>query len=244
MIKTDGNLTVILVGVENQSEIHYAMPVKNLVYDALNYGAQVNEAAKLHRKNKDTDNSAEFLSGFKKLDKLTPIVTITVYWGTKEWDGPTNLYEMFDKTMDRRLLRYVPNYEIALISPNNIKDFSKFRSELGLLLEVIKNATDRNTLKEFISSDKRFTNVDNETVSAINVFTGIEIPVNEREGATNMSNLWEEIKEDYIEEGIEREKLTAIQRMIRKGYSKEQILELEYTEEEYTKAEATMCVEV
>lgn len=153
IIKTDGKITVILVGVENQSEIHYAMPVKNLVYDALNYGSQVKEAARMHRENKDTKNSAEFLSGFKKTDKLTPIVTITIYWGTDDWDGPTTLFEMFDKNVDQRLLRYIPNYEIALISPNTVKDFSKFKSDLGLLLEVIKSSTDKNVFRTLVSTE-------------------------------------------------------------------------------------------
>jgi len=205
--------------------------------------SQINEAARLHRKHKDVDNSGEFLSGFKKTDRLTPIITITLYWGTKDWDGPIALDEMFDSKIDSRLLRYIPKYEIALISPNTIKDFSKFRSELGLLLEVIKSSADKKAFKDFIHSDVRFKNVDNETVSAINVFTGINIPINEREGVTNMSNLWEEIKADYIEEGIENEKLSAIQKMISKHFSKEQILML-YTEEEYAKAEACMCAKV
>lgn len=240
VIKTDGNITVVLIGIENQSEIHYAMPVKNLIYDALNYGTQVNEAARIHRKNKDTDNSAEFLSGFKKSDKLTPIITITVYWGTKDWDGPTSLHEMMDKNIDPRLLRYIPSYEIALISPNTIKDFTKFKSEVGLLLEVIKNSTDKNAFRNLITTDKRFVSVDNETVSAINVFTGVNIPVNEKEGVTNMCKAWEDLKEEYIEQGIENEKLSKIQKMISNHFSKEQILVL-YTEEEYAKAEAAMC---
>ena len=43
-----------------------------------------------------------------------------------------------------------------------------------------------------------------------------------------------------LEEGLEKGLEKAIQRMIRKGYSKEAILELEYTEEEYSKAAAAL----
>ena len=34
IIKTADDVTTILIGIENQSEIHYAMPVKTLIYDA------------------------------------------------------------------------------------------------------------------------------------------------------------------------------------------------------------------
>ena len=47
---TDGKIEYVLYGAENQAEIHYAMPVKNNLYDALEYAGQVEEAAKPHRK--------------------------------------------------------------------------------------------------------------------------------------------------------------------------------------------------
>ena len=47
---TDGEMEYVLYGAENQAEIHYAMPVKNNLYDALEYAGQVEEAAKSHRR--------------------------------------------------------------------------------------------------------------------------------------------------------------------------------------------------
>lgn len=95
VVKSTDVATYILLGIENQSEIHYAMPVKALMYDALNYSAQVKSIAKSHRKRKDAMTKAEFLSEFKKEDKITPIITITLYWGLEEFEqfqttlGPT-----------------------------------------------------------------------------------------------------------------------------------------------------------
>lgn len=47
---TDGKTGYVLCGVENQTNIHYAMAVRNNLYDALDYAGQVEEAAKSHRK--------------------------------------------------------------------------------------------------------------------------------------------------------------------------------------------------
>ena len=55
----DGKTAFLILGIENQSEVHYAMPVKKLIYDALNYGQQVNKIAALHRKDKNMKNGAE-----------------------------------------------------------------------------------------------------------------------------------------------------------------------------------------
>ena len=82
------------------------MAVKNNLYDALEYAGQVEEAAKSHRKERkrkreqgkisaDKDeknpNPGEFLSGFWKEDRLIPSITVTIFFGSEEWDGPLNL---------------------------------------------------------------------------------------------------------------------------------------------------------
>ena len=84
VVKSIGSAYVVLIGVENQSDIHYAMLVKNMLYDAMNYSAQVNNIGKHHKKAGDSGSQAEFLSGFHRDDRLMPVVTITVYWGAKE----------------------------------------------------------------------------------------------------------------------------------------------------------------
>ena len=40
---TDGKMEYVLYGAENQAEIHYAMPVKNNLYDALEYAGKYDE---------------------------------------------------------------------------------------------------------------------------------------------------------------------------------------------------------
>lgn len=43
----DGRAAYLLLGIENQSAVHYAAPVKNLLYDALQYAGQVERRAKV-----------------------------------------------------------------------------------------------------------------------------------------------------------------------------------------------------
>jgi hypothetical protein len=167
---------VMLIGIENQSDIHYAMPVKNMVYDALNYGEQVKEAANRHKENKEYKTSAEFLSGFQKTDRLTPIITITVYWGVDEWDAPRSLHEMFGD-LDESWKSLIPNYSIILAAANEIDDFAKFQTNLGYVFEVIRYSRDDRKLEKFITTKEIFSHMDNDSVMAINTFTGLDIPI-------------------------------------------------------------------
>ena len=50
VVKEDGETVYLLLGVENQTDIHYAMPVRNLIYDALQYGKQVSDITAENRK--------------------------------------------------------------------------------------------------------------------------------------------------------------------------------------------------
>ena len=50
---SDDKATYLLLGVENQSELHYAMPIKNGLYDMIEYTKQVEFTARQHRKSKD-----------------------------------------------------------------------------------------------------------------------------------------------------------------------------------------------
>lgn len=96
VIMEDENADYLLLGIENQTEIHYAMPVRNMIYDALQYGNQVAAIAAQNVKEKKAPTRAEFLSGFYKADKLRPVITLVLHFGADPWDGATSLHEMMD----------------------------------------------------------------------------------------------------------------------------------------------------
>ena len=80
--KASGSTTYAVFAVEGQEKTHYAMPVREMLYDALNYAGQIKELTDRHRREKDYNNSAEFLSGLLAEDRLAPVVTICFYYGT------------------------------------------------------------------------------------------------------------------------------------------------------------------
>ena len=64
-----------------------------------------------------------------------------------------------------------------------------------------------------------------------------ELAEMEKDGrSVTMCNVAQALEDRGIEKGIEQEKISRIQKMLRKGYSKEDILEWEYTEKEYEEA--------
>ena len=150
--KEAGGITYLLLGVESQADQNFAMAVKNMNYDAMNYAAQVSEAAKRHREHGPKLHGAEYLSGFGKEDHLTPVVTLTLYWGPDEWNAPRSLHEMFPE-LPQEILRFVPDYQINLIAPAEIEDYDKFHTEIGPVLEFIRNSRDSQKLWDLLNEN-------------------------------------------------------------------------------------------
>ena len=201
IIRYTDTCVYVIIGIENQSEIHYAMPVKDMLYDAVNYSRQAAEADRHHRSNKEYNGRAEFLSGFKKTDTLIPVITLTVYWGDDEWDAPRSLHDMFSPDTES-LRRYVPDYKLNLIVPHEITDFDKFKTSLGMVLEVIKYASDESAMEKLFNENPKFDHMEVEAVRAINTFTRFNVSINDNEEELNMGNAWEDHRLSGVREGL------------------------------------------
>ncbi len=184
VIMNNEKMTFLLLGIENQSDVHYAMPVRNMLYDALNYGQQVSEIAAEHRAAKDLKD-AEFLSGFSKEDKIIPVITLTVYFGSDKWDGPRSLKDMFPDDIDEEVLSKMDDYHLHLIIPAEIEDFSRFKTDLGKAMKFIAATKDKNAFMK-LSLDEDFKQVGVDTVRLINECTGNNIDIPEGEEKVNM----------------------------------------------------------
>ena len=221
----DDKATYLLLGIENQSDIHYALPVKNMNYDALNYGRQVSEIAKEHRRKKDIKDSGEFLSGFTKEDKLKPIITLTIYFGADVWDAPRSLKEMFEG-IDENIMKYVEDYKVHLLVPNEIKDFEKFKTDFGKVMKYIAVSEDKKALEE-LEKEEAFKCIDVDAVRLLNAYTNSNIKIQEGEEKMDMCKGLKELladkREEGREEGINKKLREMVQKKLAKGDSVEKI---------------------
>lgn len=204
VIKQDNIVTYILFGIENQTDIHYAMPVRAAVYDALQYGKQVSDIAARHRRNRKNEKNrsrGEYLSGFYKEDKITPIITLVVHFGADEWDGPLSLYEMM-KTENKTLLSYVQDYRIHLIDPARLEeaDLEKFSTSLREVIGCIKYSKDKTLLSRFLKNNPRMT-MEVSAARVIKAITNTPIEIREGEKEIDMCKAIEDMMNDSKAEG-------------------------------------------
>lgn len=205
---TDGRAAYCILAVENQTNINYAMPVKNGLYDFLQFSKQVTETASSHKKSEKSGanpTTDEYLSGFWKSDKLLPVVTVVVYFGADEWDGALSLKEMY-ADCDEEILKYAPDYHVNLIAPCLLSDdeIDKFCTNFREIMKYIKYSSNGKKLKETVSADERFKSVERQAVDVINVVTNSKVEYQKGEEEIDMCLAIQEIREEGVLEGEKR----------------------------------------
>ena len=215
----DENTAYVIYGLELQSGIHYAMPVRNMLYDALQYTYQVDVIAEKHEGNKDKgENSGEYLSGFHKDDRIIPVVTIVVYFGPDEWDGPQSVYDMFS-TKDPHILKYVPDYRMNLVSPSAMsdEDLDKFSTELKQVFKYMKYSSDKEKLRQIINEDDTYKHISRKTAVMINTLSGTKMKIESGKDEVDMCKAIEDMRKEEREKGIEEGLEKGIEKGIEKG---------------------------
>ena len=124
----------VMLGLESQEHVHYAMPLRVMGYDYSTYKKQYDNNAKKYKKS-DSLNEDEYLSRMKMTDKFMPVITIVVYYGEKPWDGAVSLHGMLD--IPEALKVFVNDYKMLLVearqndlrfhNANNVDFFNMMR---------------------------------------------------------------------------------------------------------------------
>lgn len=212
---------LVLIGLENQMHVHYAMPVRSMLYDALRYTRQCKEMEQQHRTVKDLNGSNEFLSGITREDRLRPVVTLVLYYGEKNWDGPIRLSEMMEIPEVFQPLFNEQNIHLVQVkqaggygfkNPDN-RDFFQ-------LIEEFYNNGGKISLEEFKKkyADKE---VYWETLAAIGAAAGspelIRYARGQEGGRINMCTALENLKKEGIQEGIQEGMEKGIQKGVQES---------------------------
>lgn len=181
---TDGSAVYLILGSELQSEVHYAMPVKDYLYDAINYAAQVEKKVQKNRCGKNLKPGAEYLSGMKSTDKLVPVITIVIYTGAEPWDGPMSLHDMLD-FKDEVQKEFVPDCKLNIISAADLDDseFTKFHTEIGYALKLLKH---RNTDVDKVIEERNHEKVSPETAFFLKAAANLDLDFEIEDGGVDM----------------------------------------------------------
>ncbi len=194
---------LVMLGMESQEHIHYAMPMRVMGYDYSTYKKQYDSNAKRY-KVFDGMTEDEYLSGMKKTDKFLPVITIIVYYGEKVWDGALSLHEMLD--IPEGMKTFVNNYKILLVEARkNDLVFHNVRNRafFGMLKVILDRGLSRDEARKKVIDYAREHNVDRTVIMTVAGATNCKIDYNalSGKGEFDMCTLFDEIARENEAKG-------------------------------------------
>ena len=170
-----------VLGIENQSEIDYAMPFRVLELDFVNYARQMQSIRERHEAEWKTEGgrmhrlpgitAGEYLGRFLKTDRIVRCVTLVVYWGEEPWDGPMRLSDLFE-TGTEALCAVQVELNLLDVCRMSDEEICGYAGELRTVFGFRKYAEDKEKLGRFITSNREhFSNVSETAMNALEELT-------------------------------------------------------------------------
>lgn len=178
-------------------------------------------------------SDSEYLSRFRKKDKLVPVITLVFHYGTDRWDGSTDLYGMFPEhflSQKDIIEKYIPNYWINLVEADNIENVERFQTDLREIFGMMKCRKNQETLVQYMQEHgEYFRHVDSETYYAIGALLQSkrildkEVKRGKTEGEMDMCKALEDLYQDGCEKGRADARAELIEKKLKRGDSIEKI---------------------
>ncbi len=208
--------TFAILGLENQTDIDYTMPLRVMGYNFLSY---LNQQRLLEQDKKF----------FSKADKLAPVITLVIYYGETEWKSHQNLWDMLD--IPEELKEFVPNFPINIIDVRHLseKEIESYSGDVKALFGFLAYDKDSKKLEKFVKENAiLFEHLPLDVMTAINEYSHFEVSERfiDEKGGANMCKAIEDIRLEGIEEGIEEGIKKVAINLLKKYKSKEEVAEL------------------
>ncbi len=194
---------LVMLGMESQEHVHYAMPMRVMGYDYGTYKKQYDSNAKRY-KTADNLEEDEYLSRMKRTDKFTPVITIVVYYGEKPWDGAVSLHGILD--IPEEMKKFVNDYKMMLVEArqnnltlHNINNVYFF----NMLEMVLDKSIPTNEAKEKVIKYAREHSIDKTVIMTVAGATNCKIDYNAlaEKGDADMCTLFDEIAKENETKG-------------------------------------------
>jgi len=147
----------VRIGMECEEYPDYSMPLRDLGYTAGEYEKQAADIRRQVKKELAGLHGGERMYRFKKDSRVRPSVSVILYFGREEWDGPRTLHGMTDFTGVPEEIRIrTQDYRMHLVSVRSLEDTGVFRTDVRQVFDFIRYSEDKTALKKLVMEDPHY----------------------------------------------------------------------------------------
>ena len=195
VIMEDDNSCYMILGIENESMVDETMPVRNMMYDALEYDKQLRKII--------SNPIGKSLNG----NKLKPVITLVMYWGKGKWTGPMSLLEMMEESVVKQYKEYISDYKINVLSLNEIdkEELDKYESAIKYVILFSQSKDSGEKIGKIIKNNKEeYEKLKANAIRVIEDMADGKMKIEIEEGVGDMCKGIDEIYEKGRGTGIEQ----------------------------------------
>ena len=191
-LSDENTTTFCLIGLENQSKFDAHMLIRAGITSLLLYDW------KLSLK-----------------EELKPVFIVVLNMSDEEWKGPMRLEDYFSKEDLSLLGPLMVSVRMLVIDPHGMgeEEMDGLKTDLDLVLKVIKYKSDKNAFCGYISSEERFKKLDEVTAKLVAELINVDMDGED----DNVCKAIEDLINDSKEEGRIEGEVNAIYKLRRDG---------------------------
>ena len=195
VIMEDDNSCYMILGIENESMVDETMPVRNMIYDALEYDKQIRKII--------NNPMGKSLNGYK----LKPVITLVIYWGKGKWTGPISLLEMMEESVVKQYKEYISDYRINVLSLNGIdeEELDRYESAIKYVILFSQSKDSGEKIERIIKDNKEeYEKLKANAIRVIEDMADGKMKIEIEEGVGDMCKGIDEIIQTNYDKGIEQ----------------------------------------
>ena len=160
--------------LEHQELTDYRMPERILSGESIWYHETADCLKQKRRMAKDWKSSEEWVGGLSEKDRLIPVFTLVIYYGSGYWKGAKNLHRILEMdALPEAVQKLINNYEIHILEVGSFEHLEWFETDLKETFGFIKYAGEEEKLREFVTRHRKvFENLPEDAYDFITFQTG------------------------------------------------------------------------
>lgn len=215
-----------LFGLEPEESQHFALPVKYMNYESLEYDRQYKEIVKQHRDRRDLP-AEEYISGFAGTDRLMPVVTIGIYLGEMPWHGSAKMGDMtgmkeMPMEIRKRMAVFWNDFRVNLLDIHRLESVDVFRTDLREVFGFLKRQGNKADLIRYVEENEAFRYLSEDAFDVLSSYgENIKLELGKEAYRTkeglDMCTALRELEEDARREGRQEGRQEGLATGVKKG---------------------------
>ena len=186
----DSDTRYLVLGIDDQDDVDNTMPLRGMGMDYASYEKQVRQIMAQNKEAKK-DPGGRKIYGHQK---LIPVVTLILYFGDSNWNGPKSLKDMLKMPNEDQfpgIGNYIQDYGMNLIVLKNLseEEEKRFQSDFKYLVKYLRNRKEPDKVVKVYREEFGSIVHQKETMRAMAALTKDEryLAVEEEQEEKNMS---------------------------------------------------------